>query len=96
MRWEDTKGGYVSGESLWLGKIRAAHYFWDPMVPRSDKRNYGTFVALSDTRLGHYKTADEAKAVVEAEVVKWIKDAGLVQIEIQDDDEPEGDQDEVL
>lgn len=72
------KGTDFDGWKLYLGGAKVA-FCLRSFMPLSDPTPWRFSFSLSEYKTeGDSATADEAKALMEAELVKWLKRAGIV------------------
>ena len=79
MNWKISKAKYISGEDLFLGRIRVGSAHYDGMTPKGSDEKYraGCILPGMLSMTEHFKTIEEAKSCVEAYVAKWLEHAGL-------------------
>lgn len=75
MQWKRDNAKYSSGALLMLGAWDVGGAYYDSGRSRDDPLKYAAACRLPGIKghLGHYATADEAKAKVEYAVKYWIR-----------------------
>ena len=82
LNWNRDTAAYANGQLGRLGPFIVAHIYWDGCVSKGDPNPYKATCLLPGckTNLGHYASADLAKANAEALVTYWLNQlpAGLL------------------
>ena len=74
MEWKRDEAKYANGELLLLGVWNVGGIHYDSCCTRDDPFKYASTCSLPGIKgsLGHFKTKDEAKEMVEKSVTHWL------------------------